>query len=73
MKVKMIFNLPEDDEDFKIAANASRMNVTLYELDQWLRSKTKYADDNLSKDKYDAYQECRDKLHELLRENNIEL
>jgi hypothetical protein len=36
-----------------------------------LRSKTKYAPDDLPEDKYDAYQEVRDKLFELMSENNI--
>ncbi len=41
------------------------------ELDQSLRSKTKYAPDSLPQDKYDAYQEIRDELRELMIENNV--
>jgi hypothetical protein len=45
----------------------------LYELDQDLRAKTKYASDDLPQDKYDAYEEVRDILHELMRNENISL
>lgn len=73
MKAKLIFNLPEDKEDYDIFNNALAMYSVIWEMDQWLRSNTKYADDNLSSDKYDAYQECRDKLRELLSEEEIKL
>ena len=43
----------------------------LWELDQSLRAKTKYAPDNLPQDKYDAYQEIRDELRELMSDNNV--
>ena len=43
----------------------------LYDLDQSLRAKTKYASDDLPKDKYDAYQEIREELRELMSNNNI--
>jgi hypothetical protein len=43
----------------------------LWELDQSLRSKTKYAPDDLPQEKYDAYQEVRDKLRELMSDNNL--
>jgi hypothetical protein len=45
----------------------------LWDLDQSLRSKTKYAPDDLPQDKYDAYQEVRDELHELLTNHNVSL
>jgi hypothetical protein len=37
----------------------------------YLRAKTKYAPDNLPQDKYDAYQEIRDELRELMSDNNL--
>jgi hypothetical protein len=36
-----------------------------------LRAKTKYAPDSLPQDKYDAYQEIRDELRELMSDNNV--
>jgi hypothetical protein len=43
----------------------------LWELDQSLRAKTKYASDDLPQEKYDAYQEIRDELRELMSDNNL--
>jgi hypothetical protein len=73
MKAILEFNLPEDHQDFEMANNAMKFWSVLYELDQDLRTKTKYASDDLPKDKYDAYEEIRDMIRELMSENNISL
>ena len=73
MKAILEFNLPDDQQDFNMAVNAMKFWSVLYELDQDLRSKTKYAPDSLPQDKYDAYQEVRDMLYELMSNNNISL
>ena len=73
MKAILEFNLPDDQQDFEMASNAMKFWSVLYELDQDLRSKTKYAPDSLPQDKYDAYQEVREKLREFMSENNISL
>lgn len=71
MKAILEFNLPEDSYECKMAHNASAMHSVLWDLDQWLRSQVKHAD--LNKEQWDCYKDCRDKLYELLNENNIEL
>lgn len=73
MKAILEFNLPDDEEEYILANNALNFWRVLYELDQDLRSKTKYASDDLSQDKYDAYQEVRDKLHELMTDWDVSL
>lgn len=73
MKAILEFNLPDDQQDFNLAVNAMKFWDVLYELDQDLRSKTKYAPDDLPQDKYDAYQEVRDTLYELMSANNVSL
>ena len=73
MKAKLEFNLPDDQQAFTLACNAMKFWSVLYELDQDLRAKTKYAPDDLPQDKYDAYQEIRDTLYELMNEENISL
>ena len=73
MKAILEFNLPEDDQDFNMAVNAMKFWSVLYELDQNLRAKTKYAPDDLPQDKYDAYQEVRELLHQLMNEENVNL
>ena len=73
MKAILKFNLPDDEQEYNLANNAMNFWNVLWELDQDLRSKTKYAADDLPQEKYDAYQEIRDKLHELMTENNVSL
>jgi vacuolar-type H+-ATPase catalytic subunit A/Vma1 len=71
MKAILEFNLPDDQVEFDLANNGRKFWSVLWELDQDLRAKTKYAPDDLPQDKYDAYQEVRDKLYELMSEDNI--
>ena len=71
MKAILEFNLPDDQVEFDLACNSMKFWSVLWELDQDLRAKTKYAPDDLPQDKYDAYQEIRDKLRELMSEDNI--
>jgi hypothetical protein len=73
VKAILEFNLPDDQQEYALANSGLAFWHVLYELDQDLRAKTKYASDDLPQDKYDAYQEVRDMLHELMNENNITL
>jgi len=73
MKAILEFNLPDDQQDYDLANNGLNFWRVLYELDQELRAKTKYASDDLPQDKYDAYQEIRDMLYELMTDNNVSL
>lgn len=70
-KAILEFNLPEDQQDFDLAISGSKFWSVLWELDQSLRAKTKYAPDSLPQDKYDAYQEIRDELRELMSNSNL--
>ena len=71
MKAILEFNLPDDQQEFDLANNGLNFWRVLYELDQDLRTKTKYAPDDLPQDKYDVYEEIRDKLRELMSESNV--
>ena len=71
MKAILEFNLHEDNQEFELATKGLKFWSVLWELDQSLRAKTKYAPDNLPQDKYDAYQEIRDELRELMSDNNV--
>jgi hypothetical protein len=71
MKAILEFNLPDDQQDFDLATKGMKFWSVLYDLDQYLRTKTKYAPDSLPQDKYDAYQEIRDELRELMSNNDI--
>ena len=71
MKAILEFNLPDDQDQFELATKGSNMYSVLWELDQSLRAKTKYAPDDLPEDKYDAYQEIREELRELMSNSGI--
>ena len=71
MKAILEFNLPDDQQEFDLANSGLKFWSVLWELDQDLRAKTNYASDDLPQDKYDAYQEVRDKLYELMSESNL--
>lgn len=60
----LIFNLPEDNQEFELHTKALKMYSTLWELDNWLRGEIKYKDKELN--------EVRDKLRELMNDNRID-
>lgn len=41
-KVTFSFSLPEEREEYEIAAAAGKMHSALWEFSQWLRTNTKY-------------------------------
>lgn len=71
MKAILEFNLPDDQDDFKLATNALNWYIVCWDLDQQLRAKTKYAPDDISQDKYDAYEEIRDLLREYMSNRGL--
>lgn len=73
MKAILEFNLPEDKVEYELANNASKMFHTLWEMKQWLRGQVKYAPDEMSQEAYDAFEQCKVKLNELLIDNNLDL
>ena len=73
MKAILEFNLPEDKQDFDFATQGSNWWNVCWEMDQWLRGQTKHAPDDMSDDTYKALEECREKLREIISENNLYL
>ena len=75
MKGILEFDLDErfDVEAHKRAVKSLDLAMVLYDMDQYLRSQTKYAPDSMSQEVYDALQETRDKLHEIMSERSIDL
>ena len=74
MEAILKFNLPEDNQEFKLATKAQNWWSVCLEMDQWLRAQYKYMPDNeYSEDKYNAYVQAREKLFELMRENGVSL
>jgi hypothetical protein len=74
MKAILEFDLPQDNQEFKLATKASDWWHVCWEMDQWLRQQYKHMPDEFySKDRYDAYVEAREKLFELMSENGVSL
>lgn len=70
-KATLEFNLDEsDDRDAHMRAVKSlSMALALWEMDQYLRAECKYGE--LSDDAYTTTEKAREKLREILNENNL--
>jgi hypothetical protein len=72
MKAILEFNLPEENPEFEMAVNASKMYSVLWQMDQWLRAQYKYMPDaEFSEAAYDAYEKSRQQLMNLMSEDGI--
>lgn len=71
MKATIEFNLPEDQLEFDLMSKASKWYSLAWELDQHLRSETKYNSDNMNDEYYKALKDTRKKLHDLLNEEGL--
>jgi hypothetical protein len=58
------FQLPEENEEFKIAQQGGLWLSVCHSLDEWLRSQIKHGDNQ-------HLQEARDKLNELMNEYDV--
>ena len=70
-KVILKFDLNEESNDFKLAVNAKEIMSVLWEVDQELRNKTKYASDSTNQETVDALISIRDFLRESMSDKNI--
>lgn len=71
MKATLEFNLPDDQEEYKIVSRALDMYHVVHELDQELRAKAKYSEE--PENIITVYVEIRELLHRLLNEHNVSL
>lgn len=72
MKAILEFNLPEDNQEFKLATKGSDWKHVCWEMDQLLRKHLKY-DDDLSEDEVKMLQYVRDEFWKFMNENNVDL
>ena len=70
MKAILEFNLPEEKQEYQLAANATDYAITLEEFDNYLRGKIKY-DDTLTEEQCHVFEEVREKLWEFKNDNGI--
>ena len=73
MKVILEFNLPDDQSDFESAVNGYKWQLAVWDMNQYLRSVTKYAPDETSAEVVEALDKARDKLFNILNDYNLEI
>jgi hypothetical protein len=66
MNASLSFNLPEEAIDLQLALDAGKWRSVTASLDQWLRNKKKYEDQNQI-----DIGDVRDYLGELMRQENL--
>jgi len=76
MKGTLNFDLPEESSEFKLAQNASSYLCVISDLDNWLRSCTKY-ETQIFGESVSCQSEIagvvREKIHSLLEEYEVSL
>ena len=75
MKAKLTFDCEDSFERTALsrALKATDAYLVLFDIDNFLREKIKYAPDDVKQEVLDAYQAVRDKLHEILTERSVDL
>ena len=77
MKAILEFDFDKEDSDdrleFQDAINGTKWKMLVWDLDQHLRTKTKYASDNDNPDAVNALYVLREYLHGLLAERNLDI
>ena len=72
-KATLTFDLPEEGNEFETAIKGAKYIGTLQEFDNFLRGKIKYAPEDMPEEAYKAFEECRDKLHELANDDGFSI
>lgn len=73
MKVQLVFELPQEQEEYDYAINGINYSSVLWDFDQYLRSKIKYESEKLSEETLSVYEDLRDKLHEIMQAHDVNL
>lgn len=73
MKAILEFDLPDNQHDFNCAVDGVKWMSAICELNEYLRSQTKYAPDTMSDDTFNTFVLVSDKLHEILNEEGLKL
>ena len=73
MKAILDFDLPDNQHDFDCAVDGAKWMSAMWELNEWLRSQTKYPANTMSDDTHQAFEDARAKLYEILNEEGLKL
>lgn len=70
-KVTISFNLPDEQTEYEVVSQASKMQSFLWDFSQQLRSWRKYHHD--FKDANDALEKIRDEFYSLINQHRINI
>ena len=73
MKAILEFELPDDQEQYQMANDASKMYMALWDIKQLLRSKLKYNPDGLNDEQLEQWEAMRGDFFDILDNNDLKL
>lgn len=73
MKAKIEFDFPDEQEQFEDCINGWKWQHVVWQMDQYLRTKTKYANDSDDPEVINALFVAREELHRIINENEVKL
>lgn len=72
MEAILKFKLPDDQVEFNSAINGFKWQLALWDLNNYLRTNTKYASDSTPENKVNALYEVKDELNKIMNNYNLE-
>jgi hypothetical protein len=73
MKAIIEFELPEDQEEYQMANNASKMYTALWDIRQLFRSTLKYNKTGLNDEQLEQWEAMRGEFFDILENNDLKL
>lgn len=72
-KVILEFDSVEEVDDLQSALDGRKWKSVAWDMQQYLRSKLKYSEENMSDETYDALEKVQEELSSIISENNLYL
>jgi len=69
--MRVAIEFESEDENYRALLFAQELQDTITDLDEWLRSQSKYATDDKPDGYIQAMYDARTKLHEIIMDNHI--
>ena len=73
MKAILEFELPEDQQEYEMTVDATKMYSALWDIKQLIRSKLKYNSDSLTDIELRQWEIIQDEFYCILNDQNIQL
>lgn len=72
-KVILEFDSVEEVDDLQSALDGRKWKSVAWDMQQYLRNKLKYSEENMSDETYDALEKVQEALSSIISENNLYL